>query len=42
MAKGQKKTGREDRKPKQNVEPKQNASKPSLKGKPADGVPKQN
>jgi len=32
MAKGQKKSSKEARKPKQNVKPKQNASQPSLKG----------
>lgn len=32
MAKGQQKGNKEARKPKQNVPPKQNASKPSLKG----------
>jgi hypothetical protein len=34
MAKGQKKTSREDRKPKKEAPPKQNASKPSVKGTP--------
>jgi hypothetical protein len=34
MAKGQKKSNKEVRKPKANKEPKKNASNPSLKGKP--------
>ncbi|UUL81888.1 hypothetical protein [Sphingomonas qomolangmaensis] len=34
MAKGQKKTSRETRKPKAEKPPKQNASNPSTKGKP--------
>jgi hypothetical protein len=36
MAKGQQKSGREVRKPKKAEPPKQNASNPSQKGKPAD------
>lgn len=35
MAKGQRKTTREVRKPKKEAPPKPNASKPSLKGAPA-------
>lgn len=35
MAKGQRKTTREVRKPKKEAPPKPNASKPSLKGTPA-------
>ena len=40
MAKGQKKTNKEARKPKQNVKAKQNASQPSLKGFTADALKK--
>ena len=36
MAKGQQKTNKEVRKPKAEKAPKQNASKPSLKGKPSE------
>ncbi len=39
MAKGQQKSGRETRKPKASKGPKQNASNPSTKGKPADQNP---
>jgi hypothetical protein len=35
MAKGQRRTSREARKPKKDGPPKQNASNPSLKGTPA-------
>lgn len=35
MAKSQRRTGREERKPKKAGPPKQNASNPSLKGTPA-------
>lgn len=34
MAKGQRKSNKEARKPKKETPPKQNASNPSLKGKP--------
>jgi hypothetical protein len=39
MAKGQKKSNKEVRKPKAEKPPKQNASNPSQKGKPADLSP---
>ncbi|HEU4959634.1 MAG TPA: hypothetical protein VFT56_04435 [Sphingomonas sp.] len=39
MAKGQRRTSREARKPKKDGPPKQNASNPSLKGMPASPSP---